>query len=105
MCSPFQGIEWQVGAFSIPVRKGDLVVVCGAPRNVSTLLVLAKARLKGARTIWWGQYWCATTETHRHRLRMKLSRLADALLFYTDAEVARFQADGWTHPGPRRCAQ
>lgn len=97
---PIRGVEWQVGALSVPFNRGDTVVVCGAPRNLSTLLVLAKARMKGARTIWWGHYWSATTNTHRHRLRMKLSQLADALLFYTDAEVERFHDDGWTHSGP-----
>lgn len=100
MLNPMRGVELQVGALSIPVSKDDLLVVCGAPRNLSTLLVLAKARMKGAQTIWWGQYWSATSELHRHRLRMKLSRFADALLFYTDAEVARYNADGWTHSGP-----
>lgn len=100
MLYPIRGVEWQVGALSVPFRRGDTVVVCGAPRNLSTLLVLAKARMKGARTIWWGQYWSATSEARRHPLRMKLSRMADALLFYTDSEVTQFQADGWTHSGP-----
>lgn len=100
MLNPIRGVEWQSGALTLPIRKGDTLVVCGAPRNLSTLLLLTKARIKGVRTIWWGQYWSATTEPRRHRLRMKLSRFADALLFYTDAEVSRFQADGWTHPGP-----
>lgn len=95
-----RGVEWQAGALSVPFKCGDTLVVCGAPRNLSMLLLLVRARLKGARTIWWGQYWSATTDPRRHRLRMKLSRLADALLFYTDAEVDRFNADGWTHPGP-----
>lgn len=97
---PMRGLEWQVGALSVPFQRGDTVVVCGAPRNLSTLLILAKARMKGARTIWWGQYWSATSEARRHRIRMKLSQLADAILFYTDAEVARFHADGWFHAGP-----
>lgn len=30
---------------------------------------------------------------------MRLSRLANALLFYTDAEVERFHTDGWSHTG------
>jgi glycosyltransferase involved in cell wall biosynthesis len=93
-------VEWQVGALFVPFKRGDTVVVCGAPRNLSTLMLLARARITGARTVWWGQYWSATTEPHRLRLRMKLSRMADALLFYTDAEVDRFHADGWMHPGP-----
>jgi glycosyltransferase involved in cell wall biosynthesis len=100
MLHPIRSVEWQVGALSVRFRHGDTVVVCGAPRNLSTLLLLARAQMIGARTVWWGQYWSATTQPNRHRLRMKLSRLADALLFYTDAEVNRFHADGWTHPGP-----
>jgi glycosyltransferase involved in cell wall biosynthesis len=98
--NPINGVEWQVGALSVPIQRGDTVIVCGAPRQISTLLLLAKSRFKGARTIWWGQYWSATTKPQRHRLRMKLSRLANALLFYTDAEVERFNTDGWSHPGP-----
>lgn len=98
--SPIRGLEWQVGALSVPITRGDTVVVSGAPRTLSTLLLLARARMIGAHTIWWGQYWSATTQPHRLYLRMKLSRLADALLFYTDAEVARYHADGWVHPGP-----
>lgn len=100
MKKPLRGIEWQVGTFLVPIKKDDIVVVCGAPRNLSTLLLLVRARVKGAQTIWWGQYWSATTKMHRHWLRMKLSRLADALLFYTDDEVTRFYIDGWSHPGP-----
>lgn len=100
MRQPMRGIEWQVGALSVPIRRGDLVVICGAPRTLTTLLLLIKARIKGARTIWWGQYWSATTKSYRHRLRMRLADLADAILFYTDAEVERFHADGWTHRGP-----
>lgn len=93
------GIEWQEGAVSVAFHKGDIVVVCGAPRTISTIIILMKARMIGAHTIWWGQYWSATTKSHRHRLRMKLCRLANAILFYTDAEVSRFHADGWSHPG------
>ena len=96
---PIRGIEWQEGALTVPFRKGDLVVVCGAPRTLSTLFVLLKARLKGARSIWWGHYWSSTSKTWRHSIRMHLTHLADALLFYTDAEVARFNSDGWRHRG------
>ena len=49
--NPLRGVEWQVGALSVEIRRGDLLVVCGAPRNLSTLLVLLKARIWGARSI------------------------------------------------------
>ena len=97
---PTRGMEWQVGALNVQFLRDDIVVVCGAPRTISTLLVLVKARILGIRTIWWGQYWSPTAISWRHSLRMRLSRLANALLFYTDSEVARFFEDGWYHPGP-----
>ena len=100
MRHPLRGVEWQSGTLSVPIRRGDTVVVCGAPRNLALFAVLARARLAGARTVWWGQYWSATSTAGRHRLRMRLSRMADALLFYTDAEVQKYRADGWTHAGP-----
>jgi glycosyltransferase involved in cell wall biosynthesis len=100
MLNPVRGTEWQVKALSILFGRDDIVVVCGAPRNLSTLLVLIKARMKGARTVWWGHYWSATTSSRRHLIRMKLAKLADALLFYTDAEVTRFHEDGFSHAGP-----
>lgn len=100
MRQPLRGIQWQVGALSTPVNRGDLVVVCGAPRALTTLLLLLKIRLKGARSIWWGQYWSATSKTWRQRLRIWLSQLADGLIFYSDDEVERFRSDGWRHRGP-----
>lgn len=89
---PLLGLEWQPGALSIPLRQGDVLVICGAPRNLSTLLLLLRARRKGVVTIWWGHYWSATTRTWRFRLRMYLMRLSDAVLFYTDEEVTQYRA-------------
>ncbi len=85
------GVEWQKGAMSVPIRRGDVVVVSGAPRCLSNLLLLLKARIKGARTIWWGQLWSATSRWHRFILRLMLMRLAHSVLFYTDAEVTTYK--------------
>lgn len=85
------GLEWQSGVLSTPVRRGDVVVISGAPRNVSNMLMLIQARLKGARTIWWGHYWSSTSKTHRLILRILLMKLANALLFYTDQEVDEYR--------------
>lgn len=100
MRKPMRGVEWQVGALSVKIQRGDLVIVCGAPRTLSTLLVLLIARLKGARSVWWGQYWTAGAHPMRQRLTMRLVHLADGILFYTQEEVSRFRADGWQHRGP-----
>jgi glycosyltransferase involved in cell wall biosynthesis len=88
----FPGLDWQPGVLSTPLMQGDIVVVSGAPRNISNMLMLAWARRKGARTIWWGHYWSSTSKSHRFLLRLLLMRLADAILFYTDGEVEEYRA-------------
>lgn len=91
MLRPLPGVEWQVGALAQPIRRGDTVVVPGAPRGLSNLLLLLKARLAGARTLWWGQYWSSTSHPLRFAIRLMLMRLADALIFYTDDEVEAYR--------------
>ena len=86
------GLEWQPGALSIPLDRGDVLVVSGAPRCLSNIALLLKARWKGARTIWWGHYWSSTSRPWRAGLRMVLMRLADAILFYTDREAEEYLA-------------
>lgn len=92
MLRPAPGVEWQVGALRQPIRRGDTVVASGAPRGLTNLLLLLKARLVGARTLWWGQYWSSTSHPLRFAVRMMLMRLAHAVIFYTDDEVAAYRA-------------
>lgn len=92
MRSLLPGLEWQSGVLSVPISRGDVLVVCGAPRTLSTLVLLIKGRLRGAKTIWWGHYWSATSKPWRMALRLALMRIADAVLFYTDQEVAEYRA-------------
>lgn len=84
------GLEWQPGAVSIPLKRHDILVVCGAPRNISTIALMLRARLTGTKTIWWGHFWSATSRSWRFYLRMVLMRLADAVVFYTDDEVEEY---------------
>lgn len=84
------GLLWQQGAASLPMRRGDIVVVSGAPRCLSNLVILIRARLRGARTIWWGHYWSASSKPWRFALRLMLMRFSHGILFYTDAEVEEF---------------
>lgn len=86
------GLFWQSGALSIPIARGDVVVVSGAPRCLSNIALLLKAKWKGARTIWWGHFWSSTSRPWRAGLRTILMRLADAILFYTDREVEEYLA-------------
>lgn len=86
------GAEWQQGAWFVPISRGDVVIISGAPRCLSNVALLMKARLFGARVIWWGQLWSATTRRHRFIVRLALMRLAHAVLFYTDVEVAVYSS-------------
>ncbi len=86
------GLQWQSGALSVPVSKGDVLIVCGAPRCLSTLVLLIKAKCKGVRTFWWGHYWSSTSKPWRAALRLLLMRLADATIFYTDLEISEYRS-------------
>jgi glycosyltransferase involved in cell wall biosynthesis len=44
--------------------------------------------------VWWGHYWSSTSRPWRAGLRLLLARLSDALLFYTDCEVAEYAQEG-----------
>ncbi|WP_371347707.1 glycosyltransferase family 4 protein [Ancylobacter sp. IITR112] len=85
------GLDWQSGVLTTPVGPGDVVVLSGAPRNVSNMLMLVRARWRGARTVWWGQYWSSTSRTHRFLLRLLLMKLSHAILFYTDDECEAYR--------------
>ncbi len=85
-------IEWQPGLLAIPMERGDTLIVCGGPRNLATLALLAKARCRGVRTIWFGHYWSSTTRPYRFYLRMLLMKLAHSVLFYTDGEIAEYRS-------------
>lgn len=87
------GLVWQPGIAFLPVRRGDVVVLSGNPRYLSTLVLLLRARLRGAHVVWWGHYWSSTSRRWRQLLRYLPMALAHALLFYTDDEVEAFRAD------------
>lgn len=86
------GALWQSGAASLPLARGDVLVLCGNPRILSTLVLTLRARTLGARVIWWNHYWSSTSRAWRMRLRLMLMRLAHGILFYTDREVAEYRA-------------
>lgn len=84
------GLEWQPGALRVAIGRGDILVLSGQPRTLSTLALILKAKFVGARIIWWGHYWTATSKPWRAIIRMAITRLADAILFYTDQEVKEY---------------
>jgi glycosyltransferase involved in cell wall biosynthesis len=87
-----RALEWQRGTFRVPICKGDVLVVSGAPRALSNIVLLIRGRVLGAQVVWWGHYWSSTSKQWRLVVRRWLMRLADAVLFYTDQEVTEYLA-------------
>ncbi|WP_161487489.1 glycosyltransferase family 4 protein [Sulfitobacter sp. HI0129] len=90
-------LEWQSGALAISLRRGDILVLSGQPRTISNLALILKAKLVGARVVWWGHFWSATSRPWRATIRFWIMRLADAILFYTDQEVDEYQTQNARH--------
>ena len=86
------GLHWQSGALSIPLHTNSVLVVSGAPRCLSNLALLLRARLLGIPTLWWGHYWSSTSKWWRTGLRLALMRLASGVIFYTDSEASEYFA-------------
>lgn len=86
------GLIWQRNVVLAPVQRGDIVVLSGNPRYLSTMILGGKARLRGARVVWWGHYWSSSSKYWRMILRMMLMRVAHGIVFYTDREVSEYRA-------------
>ena len=87
------GLSWQPGVAMLSIKKNDILVLSGNPRQLSTLILLFRAKACGAHVVWWGHYWSSTSQRWRQILRFVPMALADALLFYTDDEVKAFHND------------
>ena len=84
-------IQWGTG--KIAIKRNDILVLSGNPRYLSNLMLLAKARLCGAKVVWWGHYMSASSKRWRKVLRFIPMTLSNCLLFYTDREIEKFKAD------------
>lgn len=87
----FGQLAWQPGIAGLPILRGDVVVLSGNPRHLSTLALFFRAKLRGAKVIWWGHLWSSTSRNWRQFLRYGPMSIADALLFYTDDEVEAYK--------------
>lgn len=87
------GLSWQCGVAGIPLERDDVLVLSGNPRNLSTLVLLARAKLLNLKIVWWGHYWSSSGRRWRQVIRFLPMAMADAKLFYTDDEVEKFRED------------
>ena len=78
-------IFWQTGVSKIQLGPGDTLVVSGAARFASTFYLIFRAKLRGAKVIWWGH---AMKDSLFKRIIYKaVFPYIDLILFYTDREV------------------
>ena len=87
---------WQKGLSLAGLSRGDVIVVCGDIHNLSALLMVACARLKGIRIVWWGHHVSAMADERRVWIRLFIARfLADVYLCYTDAGISYLLSHGF----------
>jgi glycosyltransferase involved in cell wall biosynthesis len=84
------GFVWQKNLINFTVKKDYIIVVSGNPRYLSTILFVLKAKLFGAKILWWGHYRSSTSKNWRIKLRLGLMKLSDGIIFYTEDEVKRY---------------
>lgn len=85
--SLFNKIFWHKGLpLFTPYIKGDIVVINGNPRVINYMLLFILLKFRGIKTVWWGHGWSAGSFGSMAKLRIKLMRLASAVLVYTDKE-------------------
>ena len=102
--SEYQKLSWlhQVESFElakgvffqnidIDIDKFDVVVIFGNPRFLSNLVLLLKCKLKKVKVIWWTQLRSFSSNKYSMFLRLLFAKAADAILFYTDAELGEYR--------------
>ncbi|WP_223672717.1 glycosyltransferase family 4 protein [Proteus terrae] len=75
----------------LPLWRGynnaKIVVINGNPRVLNYMLLLLLLKIRGIPTVWWGHGWSAGSYGLLSKIRLLISKLATARLFYTDYEM------------------
>jgi len=84
------GLLWQNNLVRYKVQKDDIVVIAGNPRYISSIIFILKVRLLGGKIVWWSHYRSSTSKTWRMKLRLRLMKIANGIIFYTQDEVDEY---------------
>ena len=84
------GFVWQKNLIKFKIKRNHIIVISGNPRYLSTILFILKAKLFGAKILWWGHYRSSTSKNWRLKIRLGLMKLADGIIFYTEDEVQKY---------------
>lgn len=80
---------WQRGLGFRGLRRGDVVVVCGDIRQLSSIWIAFLAKCKGIRVVWWGHHKTATSTRISTWVRLFVAKcLSDIMLVYTKTGVS-----------------
>jgi glycosyltransferase involved in cell wall biosynthesis len=83
---------------TLPLAKGDVLVINGNPRLLSNYPLWIRAKRLGIPVLWWGHGWSGGSHGKSSALRRQIMRLADAVILYTDKERDEYIALGFA-PG------
>jgi glycosyltransferase involved in cell wall biosynthesis len=84
---------WQKGLrLRADFGPGDVAVVTGNPRYLSTFGFAYEARRRGVGLVIWSQLWSPTSTVLGAAIRTRLLQAADAVLTYTDYEAQQLRA-------------
>ncbi len=81
-----RSLAWQRGLNFFRFERKDVVVISGNPRVINHMLLMLFCKLRGIKTVWWGQGWSAGSRGLASRVRLHLMQYADKVLVYTDVE-------------------
>jgi len=85
------GVYWQKSIKLPPLNKEDILVISGNPRVLSSMIVFLSCKIRGIKTIWWGQGWTAGSYGLMAKIRRRLMLFANAVVLYTDEEASSFK--------------
>lgn len=87
---------WQKGLSLKGLHKGDVIVVCGDARQLSSLWIALKAKCCGIAVVWWGHHRTATSSDIAVRIRLAVAkRLSDVFLAYTRTGIVFLATSGF----------
>ena len=90
------GLDWQKGFTLKGLRRGDVVVVCGGPRNLAMMWIAIKARFKGIGVVWWGLHKMPSQKRCNLILRKWIMKtLSNTILFYNKSGIQWLRDDGY----------
>lgn len=82
---------WLENLTNVDFNQYHIIVLGAAPRNLSFLYLMFYLKMRGKKTIFWGQFWSATSSKFGFMLRMLLLQLSSAIMFYTDKECLDYK--------------